>query len=55
MALDISVATASAQTAVGVAGALIIGVMVAIKAIDWIKCVIIERQASREYEDRYGS
>lgn len=54
MSVDIGSAVMEAKVAVAAAGGLIIGVICAIKAIDWLKLVIIEREASREYEDRYG-
>lgn len=36
------------------AGAVVLGVVVASRAVDWVRCVVIEREASREYYDRYG-
>lgn len=56
MALDVLVVSgiSDAKTAVLAAGALIVGVYVAIKVYDWLRLVLIEREASKEYYDRYG-
>jgi hypothetical protein len=53
MAIDVSVVQdlSDAKVAVAVAGALVVSVLVAIKAIEWIQLVIIVRRASREEEE----
>ena len=53
MAIDFSVVT-DAKVELLAAGALVVGVVVAIKAVHWIQLVIIQREADREYLDRYG-
>jgi hypothetical protein len=50
MAIDLS-SVGDAKVAVAVAGALVVSVWVAIKAIHWIQLVLIVRQASREEEE----
>ena len=42
-----------AKVAVAAAGVLVVGVVVAIKAVHWIELVLIQREANREYLDRY--
>lgn len=54
MAVDFGPAVQAGEVAVVAAGAAILLVIVAIRVIDWLKLVIIEREASREYEDRYS-
>lgn len=56
MAIDASAVQdlIDAKVAVAVAGGLVVGVIVAVRAIDWLRLVLIEREASREYYERYG-
>lgn len=56
MALDAGVLAdlVDAKVAVAAAGALIVGVCVAQRVVYWIQLVIIQREADREYYDRYG-
>ncbi len=51
MALDAGVLSdiADAKVAVAVAGALVVGVMVARQAVWWVRMVIDQRQLDREY------
>jgi lipid-A-disaccharide synthase-like uncharacterized protein len=42
-----------AKTDVIVVGALVLGVYVAIQVIHWIQLVLIQREADREFLDRY--
>lgn len=54
MPIDIASAVGDGKVAVLAAGVLIVSVVVATRVFDWIRLVLIEREASREYEDRYG-
>lgn len=54
MSVDISSAVTGATVSVVAAGALVVGVLVAVKAVHWLRCVIIERRESADYYDRYG-
>lgn len=48
MSIDIAAAVLDAKIQIAVAGGLIIGVMVAVKAVDWIQAVIANRTIARE-------
>lgn len=48
MAIDIAAAVLDAKVQIALAGGLIVGVMMAVKAIDWIQAVILNRSAARE-------
>lgn len=52
--IDIAKDIGDAKTGVVIAVASVIVVYVAIQAFHWIQNVLIEREASREYYDRYG-
>jgi hypothetical protein len=51
MALDLS-GVADGKLAVAAAGALVIGVVVAIRAIEWLRMVILVGNESRDAADR---
>jgi hypothetical protein len=53
MSVDVGLFSDAVQV-VQLAGAAVLGVLLAVKCIDWIRMVLIEREASREYYDRYG-
>lgn len=45
---------ADGKDAIVLGGAAVLGVALAIKAVHWIQLILIEREASKEYYDRYG-